>query len=192
MHFGKIDMSPSFYYGMGTSTGCIAGLQPYKVEYYNRMLFVVLQILIPRFTNFYSAFYKFLTPRFTIFGSAFCKSTPLRVLQVHSTPRFTNPLHSAFYKSTPLCVLQIHSTPHFTNPLHSAFYKSTPLRVLQVHSTPRFTNPLHSPFYNSTPLLVLQHACSIKLLAFRKEKIQLRRQEVCNFNDTHSVVIGRK
>ena len=59
MHFGKIDMSPFFYYAMRTSTGYIAGLQPYKVVYYNRMTLVVLQILTPRFTNFDSAFYKF-------------------------------------------------------------------------------------------------------------------------------------
>jgi hypothetical protein len=69
------------------------------------------KILTPRFTNFDSAFYKFwlrvlqiLTPRFTNFDSAFYKFW-LRVLQIFD---------SAFYKSTPLRVLQIHSTPRFT------------------------------------------------------------------------------
>ena len=85
-----------FYCGMGTSTGYIAGLQPHKVVYYNRMTLVVLQILTLRFTNFDSAFYKFLTPRFTNFDSAFCKFL---------TPRFTN-FDSAFYKFL---------TPRFTN-----------------------------------------------------------------------------
>ena len=34
--------------------------------------------------------------------------------------------------------------------------------------------------------------CSIKLLAFRKENIELRRHEVNTFNGTVSRVIGRK
>ena len=61
MHFGKIDMSPSFLLWDGNLDGLhIAGVQPYKVVYYNRMTLVVLQVLTSRFTNFdYSAFYKF-------------------------------------------------------------------------------------------------------------------------------------
>ena len=56
-----------FYYGMGTSMGYIAGLQPYKVVYYNRMTLVVLQILTPHFTNFLLRILKifYSTPRFT-------------------------------------------------------------------------------------------------------------------------------
>ena len=88
-------------------------------------------------------------------------TSPVRVLLIESSPRFTNRVQSAFYYSSPVRVLLIESSPRFTNPVQSAFCESSP----------RFASPVQSAFYHMPSISIItfnkgshSHYCSVFII----------------------------